>query len=153
MPGVQLIAISTLILILLPIIVLEWEQRNVPNWLYLLLGAAGIAFTLTSRGLGTAIASLAAGIAILLLLAGGIAYMRRSWKLRLLSGGQIKLLAAGAAWLGPSGAVLMLSLVILLFVISVVFLRIRKKAVLRPDSEAIAAIAILIVQVHQGLAT
>lgn len=153
MTGVQLIAISTLILILLPIIVLEWEQRNVPNWLYLLLGAAGIAFTLTSRGLGGAIVSLAAGIAILLLLAGAIAYMRRTWKLRLLSGGQIKLMAAGAAWLGPVGAVLMLSLAILLFVISVIFLRIRKKAVLRPDSEAIAAIAILIVQVHQGLAT
>jgi len=153
MPGVQLIAISTLILILLPIIVLEWEQRNVPNWLYLLLGAAGIAFTLTSRGLGGAIVSLAAGIAILLLLASAIAYMRRTWKLRLLSGGQIKLMAAGAAWLGPVGAGLMLSLAILLFVISVIFLRIRKKAVLRPDSEAIAAIAILIVQVHQGLAT
>ncbi|QPI75343.1 MULTISPECIES: hypothetical protein [unclassified Sphingobium] len=153
MTGVQLIAISTLILILLPIIVLAWEQRNVPNWLYLLLGAAGIAFTLTSRGLGGAIVSLAAGIAILLLLAGAIAYMRRTCKLRLLSGGQIKLMAAGAAWLGPVGAVLMLSLAILLFVISVIFLRIRKKAVLRPDSEAIAAIAILIVQVHQGLAT
>ena len=153
MTGVQLIAISTLILILLPIIVLAWEQRNVPNWLYLLLGTAGIAFTLTSRGLGGAIVSLAAGIAILLLLAGAIAYMRRTCKLRLLSGGQIKLMAAGAAWLGPVGAVLMLSLAILLFVISVIFLRIRKKAVLRPDSEAIAAIAILIVQVHQGLAT
>lgn len=153
MPGVQLVAISALILLLLPIVILEWESYRVPDWLYMLLAGSGVVFSLLQFGFGTAIIALLTAALCLLLIGSGVAYMRRAWKLRFLSGGQIKLLAAGSAWLGPVGAILMLILAILSFTIFVLILRVRKKTILRPDSEAIAAIAILVIQVHQGLAT
>jgi len=153
MSGMPLIAIAALIIILLPIVILEWERYRVPDWLYLLLAGSGVLFTLLQIGLSAAVFAALTSSLCVLLIGGGVAYMRRTWKLRLLSGGQIKLLAAGSAWLGPVGAVLMLAVAVLLFILSVLILRIRKKAVLRPDSEAIAAIAILVIKVHQGLAT
>jgi len=153
MPGLQLLAIAILILLLLPIVILEWESYRVPDWLYMLLAGSGVIFSLLQFGFGTAVVALLTAALCLLLIGGGVAYMRRTWKLRFLSGGQIKLLAAGSAWLGPVGAILMLILAIISFILFVLILRIRKKTILRPDSEAIAAIAILVIQVHQGSAT
>jgi hypothetical protein len=87
----------------------------------------------------------------MLAVALAVAALRRAWDVHLLSGGHIKLLGAGAVWLGAPGAATMVVLTILAFIGIAALLRARKAARIRPEFAPIAALAMLAVQFQQQL--
>lgn len=151
MNGVYLIALAVLILLLLPVAVAAWEDKRPPDALYLAIALSGAGFAAVTDGFPGLLKSLAAGLACLLFVAAAITAIRNRWQIRLLLGNHIKLLGAGATWLGVSGAPLMLMLAAVLFMLSVAILRARKMQALRPNFSHIAVIAILFVQIEKSL--
>ena len=77
----------------------DLRTRRIPNALVLALAAAGLVFAVVSRpwlaGLGFSLGGLATGLAIWL----------PFWLLGMMGAGDVKLFAAGAAWLGAGEAV------------------------------------------------
>ena len=77
----------------------DLRTRRIPNVLVLVLAAAGVVFALLSRpwlsGLGLSLGGLATGLAIWL----------PFWLMGMMGAGDVKLFAAGAAWLGAGQAV------------------------------------------------
>ncbi|WP_150291498.1 hypothetical protein [Sphingobium estronivorans] len=144
MNGMQWIGCAALILLLLPVLVLHWEGRAVTDRFYGLIALCGIGFAGLAHGVSGMAMAGAIGLACLALLSSAIAVLALRW--RLLTGGHIKLLAAGATWLSVTGALLMLGLALALFLIAAVILRVRKAADPRPDMAGIAAIALLSAQ-------
>ena len=74
--------------------VIDWRTRRVPNALTLGASAVGLAFAIADRGasgLGWSLGGWAVGLLVFLPL----------FALRALGGGDVKLLAAFGAWLGP----------------------------------------------------
>jgi prepilin peptidase CpaA len=75
--------------------VTDWRTRRIPNALTLGAAAVGLAFALATGGFGAGVSSLAGfGVGLLIFLP--------LFALRALGGGDVKLLAAFGAWLGPS---------------------------------------------------
>lgn len=78
--------------------VADLRTRRIPNALVLSLVILGVIVAIASRGLvsggGRSLAGAGSGLAIWL----------PFWLLGMMGGGDVKLFAAGAAWLGPSGA-------------------------------------------------
>jgi len=151
MNGVHLIAFGLLVLLLLPVAVAAWEDKRPPDALYLAIALSGAGFAGVTEGFPGVVKALATGLACLLLVAATITAIRDRWQVRLLLGNHIKLLAAGATWLGISGASLMLLLAALLFLFSIAILRARKMPEMRPNFSHIAVIAILCVQIERSL--
>lgn len=153
MNGVHLIAFALLVLLLLPVAVAAWEDKRPPDALYLAIALSGAGFAAVTEGVPGMLKALATGLACLLLVAAAITAIRERWQVRLLLGTHIKLLGAGAAWLGVSGASLMLLLAATLFLLSVAILRARKMPTVRPNFSHIAVVAILFVQMEKSLMT
>lgn len=151
MNGIGLIAFALLILLLLPVVVAAWEGRTVPDMLYAIIAMGGVIMTGIGHGLPAMAWSAVVGLACLLAVAAAITVIRSRWRVRLLLGSHIKLLGAGATWLGASGTVAMLLLTTLLFVLAVTILRVRKTISIRPEFAPVAVLAILIVQVNNIL--
>lgn len=165
MNGTQLIAMALLILLLLPPVIAAWELHTVPDACHIALALGGWGFATFERGAWAGTGAIVTGIACLLLLTAAVALMGRYWHLRLLSGGQIKFLAAGSVWLSWAHALAMVALALAGLLIAGALpmvlrnLRTRKTASpapamapARPEFVPIAAIAMLAVQAQQLLA-
>ncbi len=152
MTGFGFLALATLIVLLLPIVVLPWEGRRVPDPFYALLAAGGILASGIGGGFDSALWAAAACLICLAVVAAGVTLLRMTTRLQLLTGGHIKLLAAGAAWLGIGGtfAMLLLAFAALFAVGAIGQFRPLTR---RPDFSVIAALAIFSLNLQQSLFT
>lgn len=152
MTGFGFLALAMLIVLLLPIVVLPWEGRRVPDLVYALLAAGGILASGIGGGIGSALWAAAACLICLAVVAAGVTLLRLTLQFQLLTGGHIKLLAAGAAWLGIGGtfAMLLLTFAALFTVGAIGQFRPLTR---RPDFSVIAALAILSLNLQQSLFT
>lgn len=142
--------LALLILVLMPVVVLPWEGRTTPDWLYLVLAGCGLAGALALGGLPGLARACAASLGSLIVASGAVTLLRSRTRLRVLTGGQIKLLAAGATWLGVDGALAMVLVAVFTLFLIAAFQRagaVRR----RPDASAIVAVAIVSVAMQQHL--
>lgn len=148
--GLNYLTLAALILLLLPAVVLPWEGRRVPDWLYGAIGAGGIVAGGLQGGSEAALIAGVIGLTSFALITGIITIIRISLNLRILTGGHIKLMATGAMWLGVTGALAMWAMAFGgLFLVGAV--RKVRATARRPDFSTIAALAILCVGVQQAL--
>ncbi|HUD27763.1 MAG TPA: hypothetical protein VMQ93_02755, partial [Novosphingobium sp.] len=123
---------------------------STPDWLYLVLAGCGIACAAAQGGSAAFVLSCVAGFGCLVLATCAVSLLRSRTRARILTGGQIKLLAAGGTWLGVSGAAIMIVIAGLVIFLIAMFQRagaVRR----RPDASAIVAVAILSVALQQQL--
>jgi hypothetical protein len=146
MTGLTLIGCALTVLLLLPVVVLHGEERPVHDGFYGAIALGGLGYSALLHGPGGGMAAAMTALACLLLLSLAMAALERRWDIRLLAGGHIKLLAAGASWLSVTGALLMLALAAGLFLIGAAILRVRKTTNPRPDMAVVAAVALLSAQ-------
>ena len=107
MTPTTLIAAGVLMLILLPIIVIDLQERRIPNVLNALLAAAGLVFdAVTAPSLAALLRGLGAAVAIVLLFVGLIALMRLLKRPGTLGLGDVKFLGAAGIWVGFVGSTL-----------------------------------------------
>lgn len=142
--------LALLILVLMPVVILPWEGRKTPDWLYLVLAGCGLAGAVALGGVPGLVRACAAGLGCLIVASGAVTLLRSRTRLRVLTGGQIKLLAAGATWLGIDGALAMVTVAFCALFLIAVFQRtgvVRR----RPDASAIVAVAIVSVAMQQHL--
>lgn len=142
--------LAALIVLLMPIIVLPWEGQRAPDWLYALLGAGGLACVWVTGGAVAAAWSAGAALGCLVVVGACITMLRVNTGLQVLTGGHIKLLAAGATWLGFTGAVIMIAITIFVLFLIAAFQQVGSGRH-RPDSSAVVAMAIVVVALHQQL--
>lgn len=142
--------LALLILVLVPVVVLPWEGRTTPDWLYLMLAAGGLAGAAIQGGLPAFALSCAAGLGCLIVAGCAITVLRSRTRARILTGGQIKLLAAGATWLGLGGAAAMIAVAVFVLFLIAAFQRMGAVRQ-RPDASAIFAVAIVSVAMQQYL--
>lgn len=142
--------LALLILVLIPIVILPWEGKSTPDWLYMLLAGSGLAGAAVVGGVSGLMLSCAAGLGFLGLASLMVTALRKRTRARILTGGQIKLIGAGATWLGIHGA---LAMVVVAAVALVVLVAIQRTGAVRqrPDASAVLAVAILSVAVQQHL--
>jgi prepilin peptidase CpaA len=88
----------TLAAILIAACVTDLRTRRIPNGLVLTGLLAGMSFALMDGGAGGLLRATEGA-------ATGLLIWLPFWLLHMMGGGDVKLFAAGAAWLGPSGAV------------------------------------------------
>jgi len=136
--------LAVLILVLLPVVILPWEQRKVPDWIYAIIAACGLASSSVHSGLPGFTWSALAGLGCLLVVGGGVTALRAATRLRILTGGQIKLLAAGATWLGPAGTLIMVLVAAFALFAAAALLQ-ASQAQRRPDSGSVLALSIVLV--------
>lgn len=142
--------LAMLIVLLLPIVVMPLEGRRSPDVLYAVIAACGLAVSTWNGGQAGLGRAVLASLLVFVAVGGIITLLRSKLRLRILSGGQIKLMAAGAAWLGPSGALIMLvSSILALF--SVAMWRRLSEARSRPVSMTVVAFAIMIAALQQNI--
>lgn len=142
--------LAALVLIVVPIVILPWEGRRTPDWLYILLAVCGLVGSALLGGWPALVRGLVAGAGCLLVAGLAVTVLRARTRLRILTGGHIKLLAAGATWLGVLGALAMMAVAVFaLFLIA--FMQRTGAVRRRPDTSAIVAIAILSVAMQQYL--
>jgi len=142
--------LALLILVLIPVVVLPWEGRTPPDWLYIVIAGCGLAGAVALGGPFALARSCAAGLGCLLVAGGAITVLRSRTRARILTGGQIKLLAAGATWLGVNGTMAMIAVAAFILFLIAAFQRagaVRR----RPDASAIVAVAIVSVAMQQHL--
>jgi prepilin signal peptidase PulO-like enzyme (type II secretory pathway) len=142
--------LALLILVLMPVVVLPWEGRTTPDWLYFVLGGCGLAGAALQGGMPALALSCAAGFGCLLVALCAVTALRSRTRARILTGGQIKLLAAGGTWLGVSGAAVMIAVAVFALFLIAAFQRVGAVR-RRPDASAIVAIAIVSVAMQQHL--
>lgn len=144
------IGLAALILLLLPPIVAELEARRLANIFYAALAIGGLVYALLAGGPTAAANAALAGLGCLALLSAGVAGAVILWERRVLTGGHIKLLSAGAAWLGiaATGAMLLIaSAGILFFIVSS---RITYKKPKRPAMTMIMSISLIVTFIFSG---
>ena len=150
MNGFSYLMQAGLVLLLLPALVLQGEGRKVPDAYHALIAAAGLCATTALHGPTAAAQSLLAGILCLAGLAAAITAIRHALGLQLLTGGHIKLLAAGAMWLQPLGTVAMVTLAAAALFALAAVQRLRDKAD-RPDFTIIATLSLMAVSLTSHL--
>lgn len=142
--------LAALLLVLIPVVVLPWEGRTTPDWLYIVLAAFGLAGAMTLEGGAGLLRACAAGAAAMLAASLAVALLRARTGARVFTGGQIKLLAAGATWLGVGGTFVMVAVALLTLFTLAAFQKagaVRR----RPDASAILAVAIVSVAMQQHM--
>ena len=150
MAGLSYFNLALLIILLLPAVILPWEGRRPPDLLYVVIAIGGLSFAALKGGAPALAWAMAAGAGCLLLVAGSVAALRAGMGLRVLTGSQIKLLAAGATWLGMVGALTMIAITAMTLLVLASAQQFRTAA-RRPDSGAIVAVAIFCVGLQQVL--
>jgi prepilin peptidase CpaA len=98
------VALALLVVLLLVASVYDVRYRRIPNKLVLVLLAAGVGVSFIHRGVG------GAGLAILLAVIGMLMWLP-FYSFRMMGAGDIKLFAAGAAWLVSVSDVLLAGLI------------------------------------------
>jgi Flp pilus assembly protein protease CpaA len=117
----RLIGMAILIALQLPSLIALSERRRLNDGFRALLALAGLGYLWATGGFLGLMLGLVSGLGTLLLLTLIVACTQRLWRARLLSGGEIKQLAAGAAWLTPPNAMIyLLSVAILALVAAIV---------------------------------
>ncbi len=150
MSGVGCIALAVLIILLVPVVVLPWEGRRVPDTLHAAIAAGGLAAAGLEGGASALPWAAAAGIVSLLTVTAIVTTARGFLNVQILTATDIKLLAAGSTWLGIGGAVVMICAAFAALFGAALLQRWRS-ANRRPDFTAIAALAILCVSIQQAL--
>lgn len=142
--------LALLILVLVPVVILPWEGQTTPDWLYVVLAGCGLVGAAALEGTSGFYRACAAGVGCIAVASLAVTVLRARTRARILTGGQIKLLGAGATWLGISGTFAMMAVAVLALVLIAAFQRagaVRR----RPDASAILAVAILSVALQQYL--
>lgn len=142
--------LALLILVLVPIVILPWEGRPTPDWLYAVLAVFGLGGAATLGGAAGLAWACAAGLGCAALAGLAVTVLRKRTRARILTGGQIKLLGAGATWLGVNGTFAMIAVAALALVLLAAIQRtgaVRR----RPDASAVFAVVILSVAMQQYL--
>jgi prepilin signal peptidase PulO-like enzyme (type II secretory pathway) len=139
-----------LIVVLMPVVVLPWEHRKVPDALYIAIAACGLASSALHQGFSGLAWSAGSAIACLVVVGAAVTGLRAATRLRILTGGQIKLLAAGATWLGPAGTIIMILVAAFVLFAAAALLQVSQRQ-RRPDSAAVVAMTIVIVAFQQQL--
>lgn len=148
MNGIGFISLAILILLMLPIITLRLEGRSVSHMLLGVIAVGGVIFSTLQGGMWGAVQSIAAAFFCVFATASIVALLRKKAQFILLSGYQMKLLGAGATWLGLKGSISMLFITFLMiFVFSV--LSILKHQSRRPDASLIASFSTLAILMQQ----
>lgn len=142
--------LALLIVVLMPAVILPWEGRKAPDGLFVAIAACGLASSGIHGGLAGLGWAVAGALACLVVVGGAVTILRANTRLRILTGGQIKLMAAGATWLGLPGAAIMI-LITIFSLFSIAALQQVSESQRRPDSAAIVAVAILCVAIPQQL--
>lgn len=142
--------LALLILVLVPIVILPWEGKSTPDWLYAVLAVGGLSAAALLKGVPGVLLAGLAGLACLAIASLAVTLVRARTRARILTGGQIKLLGAGATWLGVSGAFAMIALAAIALVLLAAFQR-AGAVKQRPDASAVFAVAILSVAIQQYL--
>lgn len=150
MAGVGFIALAALVLLLLPVVVLPWEGRRVPDTLYAAIAGGGLATAGLKGGAAAVPWAAALGLISLLAVAAIVTVIRAFLNLQVLTSGHIKLLAAGSIWLGGVGALVMVCVAFAALFGTAIILN-RGSEARRPDFAAIAALAILCIGIKQAL--
>ena len=149
MPGANYLLVAVLILLLLPVVVLPWEGRRVPALLYAVIAGIGILTAGVEGGAPAMLCAAITGTAVLVILAALATAMRQRLQLVIITSGHMRLLAAGATWLGAWGTLAMAVITFLVLLAVAMFQHLRS-AGRRPDFSAIAALAILCVSIQQA---
>jgi prepilin signal peptidase PulO-like enzyme (type II secretory pathway) len=150
MGGAGYIAIAALILLLLPVVVLPWERRRVPETLYAAIAGGGLAAAGLQRGWDGVMWAAIAGAINLAAVAAIITIIRTYVNAQLVTAGHIWLLSAGSIWLGIYAGMAMVGISFAaLFCLGVLQHSLARAQ--RPDFTAIAAIAILCVSLQQTI--
>ena len=142
--------LAFLLLALIPVVVLPWVGRTTPDWLYIVLATFGLLGATAFGGVPGLVRACAAGAGSLAVASLAVALLRAYTGARVLTGGQIKLLAAGATWLGLAGTFAMVTVALLTLFALAAFQKagaVRR----RPDASAILAVAIVSVAMQQHL--
>jgi hypothetical protein len=142
--------LALLIVLLLPTVVLAMEGRRSPDALYALIAICGLMVSAYSGGSRALVVAIASALGVLLVTGTAVTMLRSKLRLRILTGGQIKLMAAGAAWLGPWGTVLMMVLAIVALFAIAMWRQLREGRA-RTDPGIIVATAIAIVALQQNI--
>jgi len=146
--GANYFTLALLVLLLLPIAVMTLERRRAPDLLYALVAAGGLGSSAWYAGWPGLGWSLASGLGVAVVIGGAITALRVQLRLRLLTGGQIKLMAAGASWLTPFGASLMIMIAALSMIAVVIWQHLQEKHS-RPGPEIVVIVAIIIIAIKQ----
>jgi leader peptidase (prepilin peptidase)/N-methyltransferase len=105
MSATSFIALGVLLLILIPIVHFDLQERRIPNALNVLLATAGFLFqTISASSVRAALIGLVAPVAIIALFLGLIAIMKLLRRQGTLGLGDVKFLAAASLWVGFIGS-------------------------------------------------
>lgn len=151
MNAIDKIGAAILIVLLLPAVVAEWEQRRLPDIVYAMLAAAGLILAGVTGGAAGIGIALLVGLGATGLLCAVVSVTRSVWAIRPMTGGNIKLLAAGSVWLGAGGALLLILAVMALMLLTALFLRARNGHAIRPGFSPLAALATIGIFLSQGI--
>jgi prepilin signal peptidase PulO-like enzyme (type II secretory pathway) len=144
--------LAVLVVVLIPAVAISLEGRRTPDLLYPVIAACGLLASGLRGGWPALGGAFLAGLLVLLLVGGAITALRSAMRLRLLTGGQIKLMAAGATWLGPAGALAMI-LIAAFALFAVAAWQQASEHQRRPDCVIIVALAIMSVALEQQFAS
>jgi prepilin signal peptidase PulO-like enzyme (type II secretory pathway) len=145
--------LAVLVVVLIPAVAISLEGRRMPEFLYPAIALCGMASSGLRGGWLALGGAFLAGLIVLLLVGGAITALRSSMRLRLLTGGQIKLMAAGATWLGPVGAAAMILIAGFALFAMAAWQQAMQREQQRPDSVIIVALAIMSVAMEQQFAS
>lgn len=142
--------LAVLVTVLIPAVALSVEGRKVPGFVYPAIAGCGLVSSVLRGGLAGLGQSVAAALVTLLLIGAAITVLRAATRLRILTGGQIKLMAAGATWLGLVGSLVMIVVAAFgLFAFAV--LHQAGDGQRRPQSALIVVLAIMFVAFQQQI--
>jgi hypothetical protein len=130
----RLLGMALLVPLLLPSLVALGERRRLPDVFRALVAIGGLGFCWITGGAFGLLLALCSTIGTLIVLTAIVAFTQMFWKVRLLSGGEIKQISSGAAWLYPLAAIayliLALSIALVTGLLSRIFeTRLRNEAV------------------------
>ena len=148
--GANYFTLALLVLLLLPIAVMTLERRRAPDLLYALVAACGLGSSAWYAGWPGLGWSLASGLGVAVVIGGAITALRVQLRhqLDLPTREQIKLMAAGASWLTPFGASLMIMIAALSMIAVVIWQHLQEKHS-RPGPEIVVIVAIIIIAIKQ----
>ncbi|MDB5700382.1 MAG: hypothetical protein JWL66_581 [Sphingomonadales bacterium] len=139
----RLLGMALLVALLLPSLVALGERRRLHDMFRALVAIGGLGFCWTTGGGLGLLLGLSAAVGTLIVVTAIVAFTQILWSVRLLSGGEIKQLASGAAWLTPLGAIAYILLALSIAIVTGLIARIFETR-LRNEAALIASTAALL---------